>query len=167
VASFLVRRTAEALGVQHVWIISPQTINSTLVDDTADPAESTQVKDNDERNICLDTVKENTLLKSSTGQTVKRATEREKQDRAMHHLFARKATEWLTVREFDDTKSCIDALRKEGRQIWVTDLSQVAVCLTEAGIMQHYLHSEGKGGGYGGKLIPNKVAIVFGTEAVG
>ncbi|EED93527.1 rRNA methyltransferase, partial [Thalassiosira pseudonana CCMP1335] len=84
-------RTAEALGVQHVYIISPKTINSTLVDEAA--------------------------------------------------------TEWLTVHEFDDTKECIETLRSENREIWVTDLSQVASCLTEEGIQ--------------------KVAIVFGTEAVG
>jgi tRNA(Leu) C34 or U34 (ribose-2'-O)-methylase TrmL len=83
----------------------------------------------------------------------------------MHHLFARKATEWLTVREFDDTKSCIDTLKEEGRQIWATDLAQVAVCLTEDGIKQH-LKSFGEES-YNGKLIPEKVAIVFGTEAVG
>ena len=84
-------RTAEALGVQHIWIISPQFINSTLVDD--------EVTESDEKNICLDTVKENTKLSTSTGQTIKRATELEKRDRATHHLFARKATEWLAVRQ--------------------------------------------------------------------
>ena len=154
-------RTAEALGVQHIYIISPQTINSTLVDDD----EAIELENTEEQSICLDTVKENTKLRSSTGRTVKSATESEKLDRAMHHLFARKATEWLTVREFDDTKSCIDALREEGRQIWATDLAQVAVCLTEDGIKKH-LHSMGRDS-YDGKLIPEKVAIVFGTEAVG
>lgn len=159
-----IRRTAEALGVQHVWIISPSFIQPTLVDGThvAEP-ETTQCTD--DKYICLDTVTETTKLKSSTGQTVKRATESEKRERAMHHLFARKATEWLTVREFDDTKSCIDALRADGRQIWVTDLSQVAVCLTEGGLMQHLQNT--RQDLYDGKLIPEKVAIVFGTEAVG
>ena len=121
---------------------------------------------NEDKNIYeyLDKVKENTKLVNSTGRTIKSATETEKLDRAMHHLFARKATEWLTVREFHDTKSCIDALREEGRQIWATDLAQVAVCLTKDGIQQH-LNSIGES--FGGKLIPDKVAIVFGTEAVG
>jgi tRNA(Leu) C34 or U34 (ribose-2'-O)-methylase TrmL len=153
-------RTAEALGVQYVYIISPQFINSTLVDDDENTVEQA-----DEKNICLDKVKENTKLKTSTGQTVKRATESEKLDRAQHHLFAKKATEWLTVREFDDTKSCIDALREEGREIWATDLAQVAVCLTEDGIRQHLKSIERDS--YHGKLIPEKVAIVMGTEAVG
>lgn len=36
-------------------------------------------------------------LKRSSGARVKRATAAEKRERAGHHLFARKATEWLTV----------------------------------------------------------------------
>ncbi len=145
-------RTAEALGVQNIWIISPQTINATL-----------EVKDNqstDESNI--DSIGENSTLRRSAGPVVKAATESEKKDRAMHHLYARKATEWLTVRDFEDTKTCIESLREEGYQVWATDLGQEASCLTEDGIRQHL-----GGETYDGKLIPNKVAIVFGTEAVG
>ena len=135
-------RTAEALGVQNIWIISPQTINSTLE---------------------IDQETENATLRRSSGPVVRAATESEKKDRAMHHLYARKATEWLTVRDFEDTTTCIQSLRDEGYQIWATDLGQEASCLTEDGIRQHL-----GGGTYNdGKLIPNKVAIVFGTEAVG
>jgi len=96
-------------------------------------------------------------LKRSTGALVKKASESEKKDRVMHHLYARKATEWITITDFDDTKSCIDTLRKDGYKIWATDLGQVAVCLDEEGLPKTT----------GGKLIPNKLAIVFGTEAVG
>ena len=145
-------RTAEALGVQNIWIISPQTINATL-----------EVKDNqstDESNI--DSIGENSTLRRSAGPVVRAATESEKKDRALHHLYARKATEWLTVRDFEDTKTCIESLREEGYQVWATDLGQEASCLTEDGIRQHL-----GGETYDGKLIPNKVAIVFGTEAVG
>ena len=139
--------------MQQVWIIAPQCINSTLV----------EVDETDEGEF--DDIKENAKLKRSSGQVVKKATKSEKRERAMHHLFARNATEWLTVREFDDTKSCIDALKEENREIWVTDLSQVATCLTEEGIRTH-LKARGIRS-YEGKLIPQKVAIVFGTEAVG
>mmetsp|Transcript_24321 Transcript_24321/g.50935 ORF Transcript_24321/g.50935 Transcript_24321/m.50935 type:complete len:429 (-) Transcript_24321:51-1337(-) len=136
-------RTAEALGVQHVYIIAPRCIKSTLTSNGDEGDEINEVE-----------------LKRSSGQTVKRATESEKQDRAMHHLYARKATEWLTVTDFEDTKSCIDALRKDRYQIWATDLGQVATCLTEEELSIH-------ASSHGGKLIPDKVAIVFGTEAVG
>ena len=146
-------RTAEALGVQNIWIISPQTINSTLeVDNSQGTGEECDI----------DNIAENATLRRSSGPVVRSATESEKKDRAMHHLYARKATEWLTVRDFEDTKTCIETLREEEYQIWATDLGQEASCLTEDGIRQHL-----NGGTYDGKLIPNKVAIVFGTEAVG
>lgn len=97
-------------------------------------------------------------LKRSSGPIVKEATESEKRDRVVHHLFAQKATEWLTVTDFEDTKSCIDSLRKDGYQIWATDLSQEAICLTAAELGAQ---------GNSGDIIPEKVAVVFGTEAVG
>jgi len=135
-------RTVEALGVQHVYIIAPQCIQSTLsIDDMGEEEED--VKD--------------IKLKRSTGALVKKASESEKKDRVMHHLYARKATEWITITDFDDTKSCIEKLRKDGYKIWATDLGQVAVCLDEEGLPKLN----------GGKLIPDKLAIVFGTEAVG
>lgn len=145
-------RTAEALGVQNIWIISPQTINVTLELNN----------DLDESNI--DSIAENSTLRRSAGPVVRSATESEKKDRAMHHLYARNATEWLTVRDFEDTKTCIESLREEGYQVWATDLGQEAICMTEDGIRQHL---GGETETYDGKLIPNKVAIVFGTEAVG
>jgi hypothetical protein len=77
-------RTVEALGVQHVYVIAPQCIQSTLT------------KNNDGDDIEDDDVKV-LELKRSSGQLVKRATESEIRDRAMHHLYAKKATEWLTV----------------------------------------------------------------------
>lgn len=141
-------RTAEALGVQHIWIISPQCINSTL--------EINNNQGSNEADIS------NATMRRSAGPIVKTATDTEKRDRAMHHLYARKATEWLSVRDFNNTTACIDALREEGYAIWATDLGQEASCLTEDGIRSHL-----GGGSFEGKLIPNKVAIVFGTEAVG
>ena len=51
-------------------------------------------------------------------------------------------------------------MRKDNYQIWATDLGQVATCLSEDELS---VHAEA----YGGKLLPEKLAIVFGTEAVG
>lgn len=75
-------RTVEALGIQHVYIIAPQCIQSTL--------------SNNHGSYEVDDVKD-VELKRSSGEVVKRATESEKKDRAMHHLYAKKATEWITV----------------------------------------------------------------------
>jgi tRNA G18 (ribose-2'-O)-methylase SpoU len=44
--------------------------------------------------------------------------------------FCSGASLWLTVRFFDDTISCIAALREEGYTIWATDLSPVAECIS-------------------------------------
>lgn len=76
-------RTVEALGVQHVYIIAPQCIQTTLTTDNEGDNEVEDIKASE--------------LKRSSGQLIKRATESEIRDRAMHHLYARKATEWLTV----------------------------------------------------------------------
>ena len=77
-------RTVEALGVQHVYIIAPQCIQSTLtMTNNEDDKENDDVKAME--------------LKRTSGQPVRRATESEVKDRALHHLYARKATEWLTV----------------------------------------------------------------------
>lgn len=116
-------RTAEALGIQHVWIIAPPKSNE----------------------------QDETSLTTSLGKVVKRVSAKELQSRAMHHLFARKATEWLNVREFEDTASCISELKLKRYTVWATDLSQQAVCLEKNEIPP----------------TPEKVAIVFGTEAVG
>ena len=153
-------RTAEALGVQHVYIISPQACNATLRIDVGGDAHvgiaGDAVGDDENKNIDL---AENVKLHRSNGQQVKRYSEAEVKDRANHHLFAQRALEWIQVTEFDTTKECIDRLRKDGYDIWSTDLSQVAVTLDAEGLRDE--NSDG------GNLIPEKLAIVFGTEAVG
>lgn len=75
-------RTVEALGVQNVYIIAPQCVQSTLT-----------INEDDKK---IDDVKV-VERKRSSGQPVRRATESEIKDRALHHLYAKKATEWLTV----------------------------------------------------------------------
>lgn len=142
-------RTAEALGVQHVYIIAPQARNATL-------------RINGEVEIGVDEIEgvstDNVKLVRSNGTQVKRYTESEVKDRANHHLFAQRALEWLEVTEFETTQACIDKLRSDGYSIWSTDLSQEAVTLDEQGLREE---------GQVGNIIPDKLAIVFGTEAVG
>lgn len=151
-------RTTEALGIQHVYIISPQLIQSTLKqgNEDIDPSVIDEMSENDNGSAV-----DNLKLFRSTGQKVKKPSPEEIQDRANHHLFAKKALEWIDVREFRTTKECIDVLRKDGYQIWSTDLSQVAVTLTKEGL------TEDRDIGHKKPLIPDKLAIVFGTEAVG
>jgi len=191
-------RTAEALGVQNVYIIAPQAINESLKFDeslnhdgecdkmlktigngnescdinsseekvTTDNVGSSDNDDEDEEKITKEKYKQAKLYRS-TGQQIKQVSKSEVQDRAMHHLFAQRALEWLDVREFDTTQQCIDVLRQEGYQIWSTDLSQEAVCLTREGLGLLGREEKGREVGTEQAILPEKLAIVFGTEAVG
>jgi tRNA(Leu) C34 or U34 (ribose-2'-O)-methylase TrmL len=80
-------------------------------------------------------------------------TPEELEQRRLHHLFAQNATEWLTVEDFPTTEDCIAFCRKEGYKLWVTDLSQEAEALD--------IHCSDR------TEMPEKIALVFGTEAVG
>lgn len=76
-------------------------------------------------------------------------------------MFAQRAVQWLTLREFDTTEQCIQALYDDGRTIWATDLSQSADCLTWDGLMAYHSCTKTH------DILPERLAIVFGTEAVG
>jgi hypothetical protein len=112
-------RTAEALGIQLIYMIDPPAIRD----------------DEDHSNKGLPAHKQI----SRTPEEIKARRE--------HHLFARNATEWLDVKDFEKAEDCVAELKKQGYQLWVTDLSQQAQCLT----MNQ------------GPTIPGKVALVMGT----
>lgn len=137
-------RTAEALGLQNIWIIDPPEMPTFVVDDETDET------------IITTTLSRNKPVSQGL------VSKDELKKRAMHHLFARKANDWLTVREFKTTSECLAELRKTGHDIWVTDLSQEAVCLTKEGLTEGTNQDSGEG-----FALPPKLAIVFGTEAVG
>ncbi|CAB9513345.1 SpoU rRNA Methylase family [Seminavis robusta] len=147
-------RTAEALGVQHVWIIDPP-LPPTLAEDTNGDIMEVPTKENAGRPV-------------PTGQF----TPQELKGRAMHHIFARGAGEWLTVREFQNTTDCIQALKETNHTLWVTDLSQQAVCLTRDVLLQQQQSNNNDShdpqqSSSSSSILPPKLAIVFGTEAVG
>ena len=152
-------RSAEALGVQHVYIIAPQAITNTLKGTKGIDIKKGDGSNDDEGD---DVGVERKNLYRSTGHRIKNVSEGEVRDRAQHHLFAQRALEWIDVREFETTKECIDSLHEDGYQIWSTDLSQVAVCMTKDGLEVDMAEKGEKG-----NIIPEKLAIVFGTEAVG
>jgi tRNA G18 (ribose-2'-O)-methylase SpoU len=129
-------RTAEALGIQNVWII--------------DPPAWTDGGGNNEDSEEIDTVAD------TVNRTGLKLSPDEIEQRSKHRLFAQNATEWLTLREFGTTAECVQVLKESNHQIWVTDLSQEAVSLTPDSLQEA-----------GNWPLPQKVAIVFGTEAVG
>lgn len=131
-------RTAEALGIQNIFIVCPTTI-----------------RDEDD-----------TTLTSMKGTKVNQG-QHEKETRKLHHLYAQRATEWLTVREFDSTTECLKELRATGHTVWATDLSQAALCLTEEELRAVQQQQQGIPSSSTSSVLPPKLAIVFGTEAVG
>jgi len=155
-------RTVEALGIQHVWVIAPPIIPTVVIE--SDVVIGSEEKEVDDASYSCENTNNRALrcskplLKSCTGNNVKRATEYDIQQRQQHHLFAQRAVEWLTIREFNTTEQCLQALTEEKRTIWVTDLSQHADSLTVEGLSR---------GVYGDTIIPERLAIVFGTESVG
>ena len=97
-----VLRTAEALGYHHVWVVAPPTLDIDAAIAKRQPRRAKNVWKQDE------------------------------DDLREHVAYAKRASKWLQLRFFADSDACVEALRAEGREIWSTDLSQAAVCLTNA-----------------------------------
>ena len=159
-----IHRTAEALGVQHIYVISPPSLKT---------LEGGDVDADGDGGGEGNTGTSRLLAVGKGGRVVKQANQDEVADRALHHLFAQRATEWLEVHEFDSTAECLAALREGGYRVWATDLSQEAVRLEEEDLRAAAAAAAARGGapGDGGdddaRPIPDRLAIVFGTEAVG
>lgn len=113
-------RSAEALGIQYVYMIDPPIVDYDQLED------------------------------GEKAKTMSKADRDDLEARRLHHLFAQNATEWLEVKDFSSAEDCVAQLREEGYELWVTDLSQEAECLNNDS-----------------PKIPEKVALVMGTEAVG
>jgi len=85
------------------------------------------------------------------------ADQEDQNNQGTTNRFNRKVTrgseDWLTIQRFETTTKCIESLRSERRQIWVTDLSMKAEPL----IASSEASSE----------FPTKMALVIGREADG
>jgi len=73
-----------------------------------------------------------------------------KKKKKFNRAITKGKEDWLSIREFTSTKSCIEALQADGREIWATDLSQTAIDLEKSGL-----------------TLPKKLAIVIGRESEG
>mmetsp|Transcript_17247 Transcript_17247/g.53853 ORF Transcript_17247/g.53853 Transcript_17247/m.53853 type:complete len:204 (+) Transcript_17247:286-897(+) len=67
-----------------------------------------------------------------------------------HMAYAQRASKWLEIRSFATTQACVEALRADGRDIWVSELAQAAECFTAEPT-----------------ALPRRLAIVLGTESTG
>mmetsp|Transcript_25914 Transcript_25914/g.33603 ORF Transcript_25914/g.33603 Transcript_25914/m.33603 type:complete len:342 (-) Transcript_25914:21-1046(-) len=129
-----VLRTAECLGVQYVWLIAPPVKSSEELNGS--PSKE------------IPSVGRKTATKLKRKKGCWKADQKELQE-AMG--YGRRAQQWLTVRNFETSRDCLDALHKEKVEIWATDLSQEAIALDNNAEIR----------------IPKKLAIVMGTESSG
>lgn len=146
-----VLRTAEALGVQHVWLVDP----------VVREADGGLGAGGDSEDVSADARQQRAPKGGGRGRKNKRRLAHGSDWRDAHKLFARRAQEFTSIREFPDAASCVAALRADGRTIWATDLSQRAVPLTERALRA------ATGAPNGTSVVPERLAIVFGTESVG
>jgi tRNA(Leu) C34 or U34 (ribose-2'-O)-methylase TrmL len=94
----------------------------------------------------------NNAAKKFSKKNKKRLWKKDVEDEKEHNGFAKTACKWITVHNFASTKACVAELRREGFDIWATDLGQAAVPLGPGGACPE---------------VPDKLAVVFGTEATG
>ena len=143
-----VLRTAEALGVQHVWLVDPVVREADGGLGGGDTPGDLPGGDGAKR------------ATKGRGRGRKRGAHGSDW-REAHKLFARRAQEFTSIREFPDAASCVAALKADGRTIWATDLSQHAVPLTEPALRA------ATGAPPDESVVPTRLAVVFGTESVG
>jgi len=106
-------RTAEALGVQDLYLIAPPVTLSPDGDSFVpfDPLSAANLKQK---------------KRNKRKQDLWKADE----DKAVRHQgYARTACKWINTHEFGTTRACVKKLKEEGFDLWVTDLGQKAVPL--------------------------------------
>ena len=164
-------RTAEALGIQNLWLIDPQNATQSHQHSNVAGSELLQPMNDDptssfNSSATTTTTTTTQVMIRSTGNVNKKATTADVQNRSAHNMFARKATDWTSIREFHTTSECLEALQEDGRTIWVTDLSQLAVRLTQEDLLAAS-NTTCNTSSSNNSVVPERLAIVFGTESVG
>ena len=154
-----VLRTADSLGLQHVWLVAPVEAKGQRL---AELQQAQKRKDKTtkkarakaEKRAQLDRTAREQLQAASAGQGSVGGGDGQggTEQQALSRKIARQSAEWLTLRHFPDSASCIEALRAEGCTIWVTVLSQGAVCLDDPALAAP---------------TDGKLAVGFGREADG
>lgn len=129
-----VLRTAEALGIQHVYLINPPE-EGVRYQSSASAARSRKqalLKRTTERDANRGAKDPAPTPGSRKDRRLKAAEGLWEADQALdanHASAARGASRFLSVREFKDADACLDALREEKRTVWATDLGQGASVL--------------------------------------
>ncbi|GMH46540.1 hypothetical protein TrRE_jg4001 [Triparma retinervis] len=103
-------RTAEALGVQDLYLIAPP-VKLSQDGSAFVPFDPLSAKN----------------LNQKKKQKRKQGLWKADEDKAVRHQgYARTACKWINTHEFGSTTACVKQLRSEGFDLWVTDLGQAA-----------------------------------------
>ena len=147
-----VLRTAEALGVLRVWLV--QRLSAPLPADTRPspaPPDATTAGEAVERAQRLSQRANSRATRRLQARAAQRGLD------CSSLLGSRQAKVYashLDIRVFTSSAECIDAVRADGRALWVTDLSQEALPLTSDVAALR-------------RALPPRLAIVIGSEGVG
>jgi tRNA(Leu) C34 or U34 (ribose-2'-O)-methylase TrmL len=138
-----VLRTADAFGVQHVWIIrSGIEMKKRFIPKRRQLKAGAQ--------LVRDTQAQHAAEQGLNPD--EEVLDQQRLDATSNVSMA--AGRWLTLRYFDTTAACIQALREDGREIWVSSLAPKSARLDA-----NFLARGGR--------IPDKLALVLGREIDG
>eukprot|EP01047_Picozoa_sp_COSAG01_P070507 COSAG01_NODE_10705_length_2099_cov_3.872500_2_plen_258_part_00 len=141
-----VLRTADCLGIQNAWIVEPVAVKGSVAADSGAAPSPNVVGGRRPQRLTQKAraaAKKREQVEAQMAQVVRQSmgdgSKRAPLEPVAHKTaqvpvstkIARQSAEWLTLRTFADTSSCIRALRKEGYAIWVTCLAQGAASLTD------------------------------------
>ena len=157
-----VLRTADCLGIQHCWLVDPVEEKGVHPQAQGKRYSTRKAREKAEKRAAQEaTMRAQLAAGTDGGSSATAAADAALGERArISRRIAKQSAEWLSVRHFSDTTSCLAALRAEGYTIWVTHLGQAAVPLTDSRLQAPSL-------GVRDGVDDGKLAVVFGREADG
>lgn len=161
-----VLRTCEAAGVQHVWLVAPPSGEGRY--ESAKMRKRRETLEQAQKVAAADANRSETDDAPHPGSRRQRRRQKRTQAAAQvwdddvaldreHAAFGKNAARFLSVREFDTSEACLEACRATGRTVWATDLGQGADVLAPGAAWL----------GNTPESLPNKLALVIGTESTG
>jgi tRNA G18 (ribose-2'-O)-methylase SpoU len=162
-----VLRTADCLGIQHCWLVDPVEEKGAHKQAQGKRYSTRKAREKAEKRAAQDAAMRAQLGPGADdGSGAATAADAALGERArFSRRISKQSAEWLSIRHFPDTTSCVAALRAEGYTVWVTHLSQAAIPLTDARLQAPSSQDDSPSGVEDG--VGSKLAVVFGREADG
>ncbi|KAL1506945.1 hypothetical protein AB1Y20_007809 [Prymnesium parvum] len=143
-------RTADSLGVQHVWLVASPT--SAAADDTPPPRRHRPTR-RARREAELRALSLAQMREACAAPPHSAPPPPPPPPPPLSRKITRHSAEWLSLRHFDSAAACVRALREASAVVWVTVLAQHAAPLDAPALRV--------------PPPPARLAIVFGCESVG